>query len=297
MNPPCETPAGRADVVELPFRLGRNKVILPVSVEGSRPLDLILDTGMAFDGVLVYNPRLRDSIELTSPMVVQVPGAGDGPPSAALMTDSGSFSCGEWKAENQRVIVLTDPTMLGMPTDGVVGYSLLGHYAVELDYDSMVIRLHEPGWAPADSGWTLVELSFKDNLIPWVDATLNTRGDKAVDVAAYIDFASSDAVEMMVRPGAGFRLPDGLEQAHLGTGLSGDIHGHKGRIAWFELAGFRFNDVAATFAPGEVRSKQKDADAIIGNGLLCRFNVVFDYSDTSQARLWLRPNKLYRDPF
>ena len=51
------------------------------------------------------------------------------------------------------------------------------------------------------------------------------------------------------------------------------------------------------FAPTLVRSKQDGADAVIGNGLLCRFNVVFDYADTSQARLWLKPNDAFDDPF
>jgi len=297
VNPRSATPAGRACVVELPFRLERNKVILPVSVEDSRPLDLILDTGMAFDGVVVFNPRLRDSIELTSPMVVQVPGAGDGPPSAALMTDSGSFSCGDWSVEDQRVIVLTDPTMLGMPSDGVIGFSLLGHYAVELDYDSSVLRLHQPGYVPSDTGWRRVGLWFKDNMIPWTDARVSTRGDTVVDVALYIDFASGEAVELMTKPGMKFELPDGLEESHLGTGLSGDIHGHTGRIAWFELGGCRFEDVAAVVAPDEVRSKQEGADVVIGNGLLKRFDVVFDYADASRAVMWLKPNAHFDDPF
>lgn len=291
------TESSATAVLELPFRLRANQTLLPIRVNGSRPLNLILDTGMAFDGVLVYDPSLRDSIELVDQVAVQVPGAGSGPPSVALMSDSGRFSCGGWTRKEQRVIVLQDPTMRGLPSDGVIGWSLFGHYAVELDYDSLVLRLHQPGWQPSDSAWVPVELWFKDNLIPWTTARVNTRGDRAVEVDLYIDFASGDAVELMVKPGAKFELPDSLEEAYLGTGLSGDIHGHRGQVAWIELAGFRFEQVEASLAPEEVRSKQKDADAAIGSGLLSQFNLVFDYSDTSRARLWLRPNARFGDPF
>lgn len=294
---PQPEPEGRTAFCEVPFELCANRVLLPVRIGDSRELKLVLDTGMWFDGVIVYNPDLVDSIALEDPVEVRVPGAGSGEPSTGRMSESMSFLIGSLPCIGQRVVVLDSRTMAGMTCDGVVGGSLFGHYTVELDYDSMVVRLYEPGAAPADTGWRLVRLAFKDNPIPWVTATVNTRGDEAVDVAIYIDFASGDAVELMTRPGAKFELPGGLEESYLGTGLSGHIFGHKGRVAWFELAGFRFSDVAATFSPEEVRSKQDGADAIIGNGLLCRFNAVFDYSDTSQARLWLRPNRHYDDPF
>jgi hypothetical protein len=294
---PVAEPTERVRFCQIPFELRANRVLLPVRIGDSRELKLVLDTGMWFDGVIVYNPDLADSIALENPVEVRVPGAGSGEPSTGFMSETMSFLIGNLPCIGQRVVLLNSRTMAGMSCDGVVGWSLFGHYAVELDYDSMVIRLYEPGAVPADTGWQPVELAFKDNSIPWVTATLNTRGDDAVEVSTYIDFASGDAVELMVKPGAKFELPDALEESYLGTGLSGHIFGYKGRVAWFELAGFRFTDVAATFAPEEARSKQDGADAIIGNGLLCRFNAVFDYSDTSRARLWLRPNKLYGDPF
>lgn len=294
---PMPAPAECVLLCEVPFELRANRVLLPVRVGDSRELKLVLDTGMWFDGVIVYNPDLADSIALVNPVEVRVPGAGSGEPSTGRMSESMSFFIGNLPCIGQRVVLLTSRTMAGMSCDGVVGWSLFGHYTVELDYDSMVIRLYEPGAVPADTGWRRVDLTFKDNQIPWVDAVVNTRGDEAVEVAAYIDFASGDAVELMVKPGARFSLPDSLEEGYLGTGLSGDIHGHRGRVEWFELAGFRFVQVTTSFAPDGARSKQRDADAIIGNGLLCRFNTVFDYSDTSRARLWLRPNRRFRDPF
>jgi hypothetical protein len=59
--------------------------------------------------------------------------------------------------------------------------------------------------------------------------------------------------------------------------LSGDIRGQRGRIAWVGLGPHRVNDLEVAFTPAEVRSKQPGADAVIGNGLLRRFNSIFDY--------------------
>ena len=43
----------------------------------------------------------------------------------------------------------------------------------------------------------------------------------------------------------------------------------------------------ASFASAKIRSKQDNADAILGNESLRRFNLIFDYSN---SKLYLKPN-------
>ena len=61
----------------------------------------------------------------------------------------------------------------------------------------------------------------------------------------------------------------------------------------------RVRDLTVAFAPAEVRSKQPGADAVIANGLISRYDCVFDYGG---KRLYLRPRsgaggQVIRDPF
>jgi len=44
---------------------------------------------------------------------------------------------------------------------------------------------------------------------------------------------------------------------------------------------YELNRVKAAFAPAEVHSKQENADAILGNASLRRFNLIFDYAQRS----------------
>lgn len=44
--------------IQVPFNLDRNRVIIPTSINGSKPLNLILDTGMRFDGVYLFHKEL-----------------------------------------------------------------------------------------------------------------------------------------------------------------------------------------------------------------------------------------------
>lgn len=283
-----------AKKLEIPFRLSRNKIILPAKVGDSRELQVILDTGMHFEGLLVYNTDLQDSITVENAIEVLVPGAGADSASRAIMTDSGSFHVGNVEFINQRIIILQNDMMKGFLSDGVTGYSLFGNYIVEVDYDKMLITLHESEKVEVDSFWEWLPLTFKDNKIPWIEAVVNIKGDEEVPVSLYVDGASSESLELLIKTEMKFHLPEKLEDSYLGRGLSGDIYGHKGRISSLKLGSFYLEDVVTAFAPAEIRSKQEGADGIIGNDALRRFNLIFDYKN---AKLYLKPNSFFSKPF
>jgi hypothetical protein len=183
--------------------------------------------------------------------------------------------------------------MKGLTSEGVTGYSLFGNYITEIDYDRMIITLHESE-IQVDSLWEWIPMTFKEHKIPWIEATVNINGDEEVLISCYIDLASSDALELLTKKNMKFPLPENLEDAYLGTGLSGDIYGQKGRIHSLKLGSFYLEDVETAFAPDEIRSKLEDADGIIGNNSLRRFNVIFDYE---RARLYIKPNEYFSEPF
>jgi hypothetical protein len=288
------TGSGNDGALRIPFELDRNKVILPVRVGDSPVLRVLLDTGMHFDGLLLYKKELRESLGVENFMEVRVGGAGPGDASNAVMADSVAFSIGGAELPGQRIIVLQNGLFDDFPGDGVSGYSLFGHYAVEIDYDSLVIILHEPDSLTIDDSWTSIPLAFKSNRIPWVEASVVVTDGEEMPVSLYIDLASGEAVEMLIRDGMLYELPPDLEEVYLGRGLSGDINGHRGRISSLRLGPFILRDVVAAFVDARVRSKQPGADGVLANNALRRFNLVFDYGN---ERLYLKPNGHFEEPF
>jgi hypothetical protein len=281
--------------LEIPFKLERNKVILQVTIANSKPLKVILDTGMSIEGLLLYNKALKDSLDLKNAVDVKVPGAGKGKPSTAVMADDMSFNAGNVQFDNQRIVILQNDQFKGFPTDGVIGHSLLGNYGVEIDYEDEVIRLSNPEEIVVDISWQVLPISFRNTKkIPWIEASVNSTGSEEVDVDMYIDLASGEGIELLLRDEQKFTLPEGLEDAYLGRGLSGDIYGQKGFIHCITLGDYTLSNVSAAFAPAEVRSKQKGADGVIGNDLLRRFDVIFDYSN---EKLYIKPSKYFSESF
>lgn len=278
----------------IPFTLVRNKTILSVKVGNTRPLRIILDSGMSWDGLLIMNPDLKDSILLRNPQNANIGGAGQESAQTAVFSDSMSFSIENIEFRDQRIVVLQNNSFKGFPSDGVTGYSLFGHYAVEVNYDNSTIILHNLKEVTIDKSWFELPLYFKDNMIPWIDVKIIVENENSVPVSCYIDYASSEAIELLLKPDQKFNVPKETKDYYLGRGLSGDINGKKGKISQVIIGPYKLKNVETAFAPEEVRSKQKGADGVIANNLLRRFNLVFDYSN---KKLYIKPNSHYIDPF
>jgi hypothetical protein len=230
---------------------------------------------------------------MTDAIEVRVPGAGSGEASTAMMIESGTLTFGEVKVDSQRVIISASEHTQSFPTDGVIGWNLFGHYTVAIDYDLEVITLSDSGSVQVDSTWMSIPITLKKN-IPFLECGIEVVEGEINPMILYIDLASGDALELLVKDDQKFTMPADLDSSYLGTGLSGDIYGSMGRSLHLWLGEYKLSDIPTAFAHAEVRSKQEGADGILGNNSIRRFNVIFDYD---QARLYLKPNRFFNTPF
>ncbi len=286
----CAAGVGGAPLArEIPFSAERGQIVIPVVVGGSAPLSVALDTGMT-DGLLLYENKVAE-FGIRNAIEVDVPGAGAGPPSKAMLADSMTFRSGDVEFANQRIIFLTSETMKGFRGDGVIGHSVFGGYAIEVDHERSVLRLHDPGYTP-DSTWTLFPIGFKGHTVPWLGATVSILTGDDVPISVYIDLASREPLELLLRDEMKFSPPESLEETYLGRGLSGDIYGYTGRIAALKLGPYELRTLTCVFVDAKVRSKQPNADGVLGYGALKHFDMIFDYQ---RERLYLRPNAAFPD--
>ena len=276
------------------FKTLRSKTLVDVKIGNTVIPDILLDTGLPFDGIMIYNPDYSDSLDLTNAIDINIRGAGGGNDSKALMIDSAEFFLGDIKMKNQRIIMLQSDIYKGFPSNGIIGYSIFGHYKTMLNYDNNTITLFDTNKIISDTSWTEIPLFFKDNAIPWINVSVIIEDEPPVSLSVYIDYAASDAIVLLEKSNMKFLLPKETNNVLIGRGLSGDIYGKKGNISKLVIGPFEMNNVKASFASAEVRSKQENADAILGNESLRRFNLIFDYAN---GKLYLKPNTHFEDPY
>lgn len=244
---PCSDSRAADDVI--PLRSIHGKSHVSVRIGSITIPGILIDTGFAFDGLMIYSPVYRDSLDLAGAIEARIGGAGSGEAQTALVLDSASFYLGGIEMTGQRIIVLRSDHYRGFPSNGVIGYSIFGHFAAEIDHDDGVMTLHEPGWTPQDGGWSTIPLYFKENRIPWLDISVVVETGNPVKLPAYIDYAAGDPVLLLEKPGMKFDLPKRTRKAHLGRGLSGDIYGKTGTIARLIIGPFELKGVTASFSP------------------------------------------------
>ena len=278
----------------IPLKDIRNKSHVTVKVGNVVIPDILLDTGFAFDGLMIYNPDYKDSLDLTDAMEVKIGGAGSGEASIALMVDSVVFSLDDITMRNQRLLVLQGDLYKGFPSNGIIGYSIFGHYITEFNYDNNMMTLHDSYKFEIEDSWTLIPIYFKNNKIPWIDVAVVIEDEEPISISTYIDYAAGDAIVLLEKPDMKFQVPENLAEIHLGRGLSGDIYGKTGSISKLVIGPYELKNVRASFAPAKVRSKQDNADGVLGIGSLRRFNLIFDYSN---KRLYLKPNTHFDEPY
>ena len=237
---------------------------------------------------MIYNPDYKDSVDLTNTIEVRLGGAGDGEAQMALMIDSANFHLDNIKMTNQRIIILQSDMYKDFPSNGIIGYSIFGHYVTEFNYDNNTMVLYDRDKMKIDSSWQEIPVYFKNNNIPWIDAQVIIENEKPISISVYIDYAAADAIVLLEKPDMKYSLPKETEDVYIGRGLSGDIYGKSGKISKLIIGKYELNDVVASITSAKVRSKQDNADAILGIGSLRRFNLIFDYFN---KKLYLKPNK------
>lgn len=116
----------------VPVESKNNRTYLTIRIDEMVIPDILLDTGFAFDGLMLFNPAYMDSLDYTNAAGVSIGGAGSGNDATALMIDSVSFHIGNTKIEHQPLIILRENP--GLYSNGIIGYSIFGHFITEFDY-------------------------------------------------------------------------------------------------------------------------------------------------------------------
>ena len=73
-----ETATSNTPLLKIPFDTAARLVIVPVRVDGSRPLRCVLDTGMP-EGMFLFDPAVGDELGLEYVATVPVRGTGPAP--------------------------------------------------------------------------------------------------------------------------------------------------------------------------------------------------------------------------
>jgi hypothetical protein len=289
----CQTSKPQSDGrIEIPFRIVEGVIWLDVSINGSQPLNFVLDTASGDDVI----DRVRAE-ELKLPLIElgerANAGTGDGTTRVAL-TDNVEFTVGSLHYKRLRVSVVPFDGInrsYGERFDGVLGFGFLSQRVVTIDYVHQKLILHpNDTFTYAGSGHS-VPLKVVSGT-PMVTAKI-VLGEKDVDGAFLIDapfrrsvafttpFTQKNGLLAEARNNGRRVLPGEL------VGVAGKSKNWTGRITALQLGGFTIPQPIADFSETTAGSMGRpDIAGIIGAEVLKHFIVTLDYTGN---RLILEP--------
>lgn len=283
--------------VSIPFRMVRNMIIIKLKINDQGPFNFILDTGVGL--MIITEPNLIDSINLTSKRSIKIPGLGEGEDAEAYISSILKIDIPGLESYDVSAAILKKDhfnlsNYAGMPIDGLLGYEFFANMAVKINFADSTLNVCRPHDLRPFRKSNSIPISVEQRK-PYIQTKVTFPNGNKVDEKMVIDIGAGHpiSIENMIKNNG---LPAKYIPANLGVGLNGPIDGFISRVKEVDVGKFKIKDVLASF-PDDSKSQivtSVPRDGNLGLGILKRFDVIFDYPDNV---LYLKKGPLFDEPF
>ncbi|MET4010809.1 hypothetical protein ABIB62_000620 [Mucilaginibacter sp. UYP25] len=272
-------------------------MIVKLNINGKGPFNFILDTGVGL--MIITEPKLVDSIGITSKRTIKLFGLGEGDAFEAYVTPALNIGIPGLVTDNVSAAILkTDYFNLsgyvGLPIHGLLGYEFFNSMAVKINFTDSTITVCRPKDLKPFKKSRKIPINIEDKK-PYMQTTVSfPDGTKALSKFV-IDLGAGHplSIENMLQKHG---LPKKSIQANLGVGLNGPISGYLSRVKDIDMAGYKIKNIITSFPDKDYveRTASVPRDGNLGIGILKRFNLIFDYTN---GLLYLKANEKFGLPF
>ena len=276
----------------IPLEIDNNILFLRVSVNGSRPLRFIFDTGAS---VSVVNSELLKELKLK--VEGQASGTATGGNIQVGLVNGVSLSVAGAEVRNQILATLALDKTPCVEFDGVIGYDFINQFIVEIDYPNSLINLYNPRTYVYPGPGKVVPLLIAGRRTPLAVTNILLEGGRSVVSQLEVD-TGGDSAFVIKSP---FVKKHGLTRSlstsikGSGVGAGGEQKRLVGRVERVQLGPFTLDKPVVNLEEEKEESGDgEDGDGIVGGEVLRRFKVILDYS---HQRMMLEPNNWFKDPY
>ncbi|MEP6927961.1 MAG: aspartyl protease family protein [Ginsengibacter sp.] len=184
-------------------------------------------------------------------------------------------------------------SVYGQKIDGIIGYSFFSRYIIKIDYDSLVIEVHNPGSIKYPQNGFLLHPLF--TALPIQPLTI--KDDKTVTANFYIDTGAGLCFLMSKQ----FEDDSSVLKSHRKP-VSIQVQGLGGKkqmlltiMKEVKIGPYKFRKVPVNMLDDEFNATSYPfVGGLIGNDILRRFNIVINYL---KREIHLLPNSHFREDF
>ncbi len=289
----------KKDIIEIPFEVHNNFMVVQVVINNSFPLKFIFDTGA--EHTILSKNIFAIALGLTYDRSIRLIGADLNQELVAHVSNNVHLKVGDAVAPSQDILILSNDYFkideyVGLEIHGIIGADLFRNLVLKIDYkrNSIFIQKSSTFRAPKRK-WKNIPVSIEKNK-PYVFAQA-TLGDQKTELKLLIDTGASLSLLLHTNSSADIQLPENIIQGSVGRGLGGILEGYLGRVNQLSFGELFFNNIITNY---QDISKAVNLEyisgrnGIMGTALISRFDVIIDYP---KEKLYLRPHRRYNKGF
>lgn len=270
-----------------------NHLYFDVVLRDSIPARMVFDTGntsILLDEAF-YKKHFAHLGNLRKAMAA---GAGNAMQAVNLDMSGWKYSVGEHNQTEQEAVVMDLRKILGDGVDGMFGMAFMRGRKVEFNYTDEYMRILPQEEQPS-AEYTCIKCKWLDAsqtrmLIPIkvkITDEVSFDGNFLVDMGASTGMLlnSNLATKLNLKS----VLPNTKKIIYDVAGVGGSATNYIFRAKGVAIAGSEISDIRTSYSTN-TQGPLADSryDGLIGNGLLERFDMIFDFV---KCEIWLRPNK------
>jgi hypothetical protein len=274
--------------LNIPLEIDNNIILMQVSVNNSKPLRFIFDTGASH--TILHSRR---GSELGLKPEEQVSGTATGGAIEGSLTSGVSLKVAGAEVSNQQIGMVDFPVPPGFEFDGVIGYDFINSFVVEIDYLKKTMSLYDPETYRYRGTGEIIPMLVHGRRIPFVQTTIIFEKGPPVEASLEVDTGADRTIifssPFVTKQKLVARLAETTEGG--GRGAGGEQKILVGKIKAAQLGKFLFSNPPVGLVLNE---DGKEGDGVIGGEIFRRFKLILDYS---RQRMILEPNKSLNEPF
>ena len=268
------TTYSQAPITSIPFELFGDHIIIQVSIDDSEPLDFIFDTG---SGYTVLDEDVSKELGLSGKRIEMNEASYDW-----QLIKHNTIAINNFLMENNIKVYSTDfdhlEISLGMDLDGIVGYDLLRHHSVNVNFDDMKIHVYDLGMAPKTGD--AISFDF-DTSIPVIKGNVVLNNGEPHDGTFYFITGAGATLDFNTPYAAQYDVINktGKHYSYLVKGLSKKETPHyEGHVISFSFGNQTIEDLPIGISTAsEGIQASKSVSGIIGSQIIRMYNFTIDY--------------------
>ena len=273
--------------VEVPFLSTLNLVLVPVSINGAKPLEFIFDTGQEAT-IVDAQVAGRLGLKILNAQATAVPG---GSVMVGSIADS-TLAVSGAKAEHltiQAAPIGFVSSVIGRRISGILGHDFIHRFSVKVDYTRDKITFWSPSAFHYVGHGIEVPVTFEADQT-FLPIDVKPHNHAVVTGKFKLDTGSVDTLGMNNNFVRDEHLLGAAEPRieMPGIAFGGDTKGYLIRLESVRIAGITFHSTLAGYTVDSKGFENRNDAGTVGSAILSRFTLFLDYA---RNRIIFEPNE------